>query len=423
MAISPYKSWIDGESLNAADLNASFLQITNNGQAVPFPRTATADFDGFELIIDADADSTITADTDDLMDFRLQGQDLFKLDGTTASAVNGLTVLMGAAGSPVSVKSHGADTNINILLDPKGSGVVDLDGATLTIDADADSTLRETSDDVIALRLQGIDAFIFDGDAASAANGLTFTSAADAADVKITGQGSSTDISVSVLAKGSGTVKIGAGTGGTTATPTAAAVPVANGSGKLADGWISLSSVQPHAGLTPLASYAPSGAASVDITSVITATYQVYEIYFRLIPSVDGAIIDLRTDTDNGASFDSSVYDFHTIRQLTTSTVTGLGTTAGGANAALSLIGATGVGNEPLAGENIAGRITILSTGSASAYPLLSWSGAFIAPSNACVSFTGGGTHLNPETINALQIFPDSGTISGRVHVFGVKTS
>ncbi len=209
MAVAVFKTFLAGEVLTAADLNSSLSQIVDNGQDVPFPRTESADFDGYEIILDGDADTSITSDTDDRIDFKLRGVDLFRLDGATGgTTVNGLDFIASAAGSPVIVRGQGSDTDISIHLDPKGAGVVDLDGATLTIDADADTTLRATADDLVALRMQGADVFIFDGDEASAVDGLSFVARAAGGDVQIRAQGTSTDINVELLPKGAGILKL-----------------------------------------------------------------------------------------------------------------------------------------------------------------------------------------------------------------------
>ena len=83
MAVVPAKTWIAGEVLTASDLNSEFLNIYDNGQSIGFPRTSAADFDGQELILDADGDSSITADTDDQIDFKLGGTDVAVMTETT----------------------------------------------------------------------------------------------------------------------------------------------------------------------------------------------------------------------------------------------------------------------------------------------------------------------------------------------------
>ena len=106
MAISVYKTWISGEVLTAADLNNSFLQIVNGGLSLIFPATSSVDFDAHELILDGNGDTSITADTDDQIDFRLGGADHLvitttdiKFDGvsllTTTAAINANSILAG----------------------------------------------------------------------------------------------------------------------------------------------------------------------------------------------------------------------------------------------------------------------------------------------------------------------------------------
>lgn len=79
MAISVYKTFVSGEILTAADLNSSFTQIVNNGADLVFPVTEAADFNGYKVILDADQDTSITADTDDQIDFELSGTDYFRM--------------------------------------------------------------------------------------------------------------------------------------------------------------------------------------------------------------------------------------------------------------------------------------------------------------------------------------------------------
>ena len=74
MAVSRVKNWIV-EVLTASDLNAEFNNILNNGEDLGWPATTAKDLNGQELILDADADTSITASTDDVIDFRIGGTD------------------------------------------------------------------------------------------------------------------------------------------------------------------------------------------------------------------------------------------------------------------------------------------------------------------------------------------------------------
>lgn len=129
MALSAVKTWIAGEVLFASDLNAEFANILNNGEDLQTPATKAHDMDGFEFILDSDGDTSLTADTDDQIDIRIQAVDAFILDGTTASIVNGLTFAASATGNAPSIQAQGSDTNIDIELTPKGTGIVTVDGS------------------------------------------------------------------------------------------------------------------------------------------------------------------------------------------------------------------------------------------------------------------------------------------------------
>jgi hypothetical protein len=143
MAITPFKTWISGEVLTASDLNSSFSHITSNAASLISPLTAALDMNGLELILDVDGDTSITADSDDIIHFKLQGIDLFIMNGATATAVNGLTFLASATGSAVQVQAQGSDTDISINLVPKGSGIVQA-GGTALLTGGASNTMTST---------------------------------------------------------------------------------------------------------------------------------------------------------------------------------------------------------------------------------------------------------------------------------------
>lgn len=444
MPLTAYKTWIDGEVVTAADLNASFDQVFNNQQSIGTPRTAAIDMDGQELILDGDADSSITADTDDRIDFKMQGQDLVKFDGTTASAVNGLTVLASATGSAVQLKAHGSDTNIGMTMVPKGSGQfgvtattilldavtsVDIDGSALILDADGDSSLRETSDDVLAMKLQNVDTFIFDGDVASSAHGLTFTSAASGGDVTVATSGAGLNINLAVTAKGSGTLKLSSGSGSVTinggtvtATPAANAVVVANASGNLANGWLSAGSVDQHADFTLLSTASPSGAGSVDFdNTVITASYFMYLITYQLIFSTDDTELNVRTDTSNGASVDAGAGNYSWV--LSYVNTAGASSTSDASATLISMFdtgSGTGVGNAANEGAN--GHVWITSRGSASLFPSVEFAADYLDASTRTTSVRGAG-HRRASTaaIDFVRLLPTGGTITGEVRIYGVK--
>jgi hypothetical protein len=85
VALSAVKTFIAGEVLLASDLNSLNTNILNNGVDLWSPATKAADMNGFELILDADGNTSLTADTDDRIDVKIGGSDLFTLSSATTS--------------------------------------------------------------------------------------------------------------------------------------------------------------------------------------------------------------------------------------------------------------------------------------------------------------------------------------------------
>ncbi len=151
MALSRSKTWIAAEILTASDLNNEFNNILNNPVSLISPLTAALDMDGKEIVLDADADSSLTADTDDRLDLKLSGTDLFRFDGTATTPVNGFDFIAAAAASEPSITAVGSDTDISVNLVPKGAGVVTSAGATLAIISKVQDWTASQSGEVTAL--------------------------------------------------------------------------------------------------------------------------------------------------------------------------------------------------------------------------------------------------------------------------------
>ena len=107
--------------------------ITSNGSgAVTY---SGVDLNGTELILDADADTSITADTDDQIDFKIGGSDIFQM---TASKL-------------------------------------DLNGVELVLDADADTSITADTDDQIDFKIAGADDFQMTANTFTVASGSKVT--------------------------------------------------------------------------------------------------------------------------------------------------------------------------------------------------------------------------------------------------------
>lgn len=474
MAITRYKTFSDGQVLTAADMNGIQDQVINNEQDVGNPRTESFDMDGQRLILSTDGNTSMIASTANKIDFRLSSADLFDLDGTVSSPVNGFTVIMSATGvavriqakgsdtnigaslaskgtgtvvlrsnaldvltvtgiasgvnglgvvasatgNPVIVGAAGGDTNINLLLAPKGSGSIDINGVPLILDVDADSTLRETSDDVIALRLQAFDAFIFDGDAASPVNGITFRSSATTVDPALVAHGSDSLINVRLTPKGAGVVASAGGyavdgataltwrwTGsGTslvlqenTGTPT---VPI----------WTTRTTVPTGssiAGPLLIATYSPTGA-NLDITLAGKKCI----IQLSVQPATDSVSLLARTKGSlSGGAFDAAAsdYGYQYTEVTTTGTVNGVGSTG----AAQIELCTSNIGNTTV--EFIDLDITVNMTTFAKR---ITWAGGYLDTGAAHREVQGSGKRLgNFDSLLELRLFWEGGGnfVSGSV--------
>ena len=134
----------------------------------------TLDVNGQELILDADADTTITADTDDTIDIKIAGADDFQFTANTFTALSGSTVsipsggtLAVASGGTLSVAS-GA-TFANSVVDSITAGTTQTQGGATALTGIINRiTASGTNGDVVALptAVAGLTCIVINGDSA-----------------------------------------------------------------------------------------------------------------------------------------------------------------------------------------------------------------------------------------------------------------
>ena len=73
--------------------------IANSGTATGFVSAGALDLNGAVLTVDADADTTITADTDDQIDIAIAGADDFQFTANTFTILSGSSVEIAAGGA------------------------------------------------------------------------------------------------------------------------------------------------------------------------------------------------------------------------------------------------------------------------------------------------------------------------------------
>ena len=90
--------------------------VTHNG-TVTFGSTVSGlDVNGTEIILDADGDTTITADTDDQIDIKIAGADDFQFTANTFTAQSGSTIAAQALTATTITTSSTIDINGNELI-------------------------------------------------------------------------------------------------------------------------------------------------------------------------------------------------------------------------------------------------------------------------------------------------------------------
>ena len=92
--------------------------VTNNGSATGFVTAGALDLNGAVLTLDADGNTTITADTNDQIDIAIAGADDFQMTANTFTILSGSTLntasggaINAASGSTISIAAGGAITN------------------------------------------------------------------------------------------------------------------------------------------------------------------------------------------------------------------------------------------------------------------------------------------------------------------------
>lgn len=157
-----------------------------------------------------------------------------------------------------------------------------------------------------------------------------------------------------------------------------------------------------------------NNSASVDFTG-LSSTYIAYIVQIaNLIPATDGADLYMRTDENNGASFETANYRYATTSALDDSDSYSIfrSTSAG----QMVLVLAAGNATD----ENISGLVYIHNPSSALAF-LASWD--MVQLNNAALfrRRTGGGTQPVTTAVNAIRFLMSAGNItSGTFTLYGV---
>lgn len=166
-----------------------------------------------------------------------------------------------------------------------------------------------------------------------------------------------------------------------------------------------------------LATYSPSLVGSVDITSIISSTYDTYDIEItHIIPVMDGAAFQILTSSNNGSTWDASSGDY--IYATGNAPSSGSGMNNDGSSSAAFMQPINNTGNAT--GEFISGNLQLLGANSTTKYKTISWDLLFCTSSGVFYRGVGGGMRKSNSAVNAIQLKFGSGNISsGTVRVYG----
>jgi len=151
--------------------------IANSGTATGFNSAGALDLNGAVLTVDADADTTITADTDDQIDIAIAGADDFKITANTFTALSGSTIATNTIAETTG--ASGVTIDGVVIKDT----TVDVNGTAdaIILDTDGDTTISSPTDDQIDIEIAGADDFTFTANTFTAASGSTVAIAAGGA--------------------------------------------------------------------------------------------------------------------------------------------------------------------------------------------------------------------------------------------------
>jgi hypothetical protein len=165
----------------------------------------------------------------------------------------------------------------------------------------------------------------------------------------------------------------------------------------------------PSAGLTFLASSTPSAAADVTFDSVFSSTYQNYLITGVLTGSADAGVqMRLRV---GGVDLSGNNYSY-TVLFNDTSSVSGTG---GGTSQTSAKFTNSGSSGTSVFTSYMMDPFTAAPTG------YMTNQARFIGGSQARCDFYGG-TNLN-NSYDGFKLYPDSGTFSGTIRIYGIANS
>ena len=190
IALAELKAGTDGEIISwdasgnpvaiGVGTSGHFLKSQGAGAQPVFAAVSTSgayDLNGAELTLDANANTSITADTDDQIDFEIAGADDFQMTANTFTALSGSTIATNTIAETTG--ASGVTIDGVIIKDT----TVDLGGTAdaLILDANGNTTISSPTDDQIDFEIAGADDFTMTANTFTSLSGSTIAIAAGGA--------------------------------------------------------------------------------------------------------------------------------------------------------------------------------------------------------------------------------------------------
>ena len=414
-----YPTIADADAQTNANANPVILDARGEASVVIAGATKLILKDSDDNTIWTEDDIGVSAASGDIVD--TAGETLLKFV-SIVNAVNYLQITNAATGTAPTLESEGSDLNVGMNITSKGSGNLLLDGgATGTVDIGTTSTgdVNLKRDTVVTGILTASSTFTATGD-------VTITGDVDVqSDKKI--QLDSKDVLIPASASAQGEVRLYEDTdnGANYMGLKAPAAVTASTTLVLPDGDGSANDVIVTDGssntswTTPIRSFisevVASTSATVVFTGLTTAFTQYRLVMTDVIPSFDTAVFYLRTSANGGSSYDANTSDY-----ISGGLITDLGagtsiTSAYGSTVITLAANAGNAANETLSGE------VVIHDPTATSYTKMSHAIFSYSAAGNARQITGGAVRKSAATVDAIQIFFSSGTItSGIFRLYGI---
>jgi hypothetical protein len=166
-----------------------------------------------------------------------------------------------------------------------------------------------------------------------------------------------------------------------------------------------------------------STASTVAITGFTSATYDSYQIRIHGIVSNDSVNVNLRTSTDGGSSYDSGSNNYaYAGNYIRSDAASSTSCPVGGRDdTEIQLNLDETVGNA--SGEGFDFTINILRPDDATNRTTFLWQGAYLDTSTRTVTVSGSGSRASAADVDAIQILPSAGTLTGSYQFIGFNNS